>query len=546
VNETKSSKTGRNVKILLLLAAIVFLFLEFVLARPSPSDRDAMNWPIYHPIVNGQHVTVEVIPVNGLSVPASCLEKAIERLDRYVTGKVHFVEGDAVNLELGGEGGVALKQLDPVLDGSTHSGPCSIALILVPSIEGVGARGLLRGPTQREDGRTRQTVVLCCEVIEKETLGIQWLRNMLVERVISHELLHILGVLADRSHAAEGRHCTNPECLLYFGIDHRSFAASILHFGPPRGLCRTCEGEIRSALLAANGQLFDPGQPYDPMEIENEKVRLNPEHPDAYSDRGRVYMNRKQWEPALSDLTKAIELDPEKAWRHGIRSEVHEAAGDLKSAYDDLTRTIELDPSDVIAYERRASIHFQRGDYGLAVADLSRGIEVDPGNVTLRHNRAAAHFRQGEYEKAIADCSKTIGLAPENVSAHKIRAVAYEQTGQFAKAVKDYESAILMDESLHPFMDRLASILATRPEESLRDGKRAVELAGRACQLTDWKEAAYLDTLAAACAETGDCESACRNIEKAIVLVDDSTTEAQYRERLSLYRSGRPFRQDPP
>ena len=56
--------------------------------------------------------------------------------------------------------------------------------------------------------------------------------------------------------------------------------------------------------------------------------------------------------------------------------------------------------------------------------------------------------------------------------------------------------------------ESLARILATCRDGSIRDGKRSVAEATRACEITDWKHADCLDTLAAASAETGDFPSA--------------------------------------
>ena len=47
-------------------------------------------------------------------------------------------------------------------------------------------------------------------------------------------------------------------------------------------------------------------------------------------------------------------------------------------------------------------------------------------------------------------------------------------------------------------------MLATSPDAKLRNGRRAIELATRACELTKYKAAYILSTLAAAYAETGD------------------------------------------
>jgi len=53
-------------------------------------------------------------------------------------------------------------------------------------------------------------------------------------------------------------------------------------------------------------------------------------------------------------------------------------------------------------------------------------------------------------------------------------------------------------------LDELAWLLATYPDSNSRDGTEAVRVAERACTLTDRRVPAFLATLAAAYAETGD------------------------------------------
>ena len=88
-----------------------------------------------------------------------------------------------------------------------------------------------------------------------------------------------------------------------------------------------------------------------------------------------------------------------------------------------------------------------------------------------------------------------------------------------------------------------AWIWATCPEARFRDGKKAVESATRACELTDWKEADVLDTLAAASAEAGDFDAAVKWQEKAQGLYWDALDKEQGLARLSLYRAKKPYRE---
>src|SRR6185436_9825896 len=92
----------------------------------------------------------------------------------------------------------------------------------------------------------------------------------------------------------------------------------------------------------------------------------------------------------------------------------------------------------------------------------------------------------------------------------------------------------------------LAWTLATTPEDGLRDGARATRLAFAACELTAWQDAAYIDTLAAAHAETKNFAEAARWQKKALELPDfQGAIRMDALNRLALYESGRPYREPP-
>ena len=87
---------------------------------------------------------------------------------------------------------------------------------------------------------------------------------------------------------------------------------------------------------------------------------------------------------------------------------------------------------------------------------------------------------------------------------------------------------------------------ATYPVAELRNGPEAIENATKACELTDWQNPAYVDTLAAAYAETGDFDSAVKWQKKAIDLLTKeqrALPQAGFELRLRLYELGLPARE---
>jgi serine/threonine protein kinase len=108
----------------------------------------------------------------------------------------------------------------------------------------------------------------------------------------------------------------------------------------------------------------------------------------------------------------------------------------------------------------------------------------------------------------------------------------YETAGRPQAQVKIHDRLLASNANAPSLFNAAAWLLATSPREAVRNGKRAVELATKACELTEYKNPSIVDTLAAAYAETGDFDSAVKWSEKSLELAKDSDNE-QLRSTLS-------------
>lgn len=116
--------------------------------------------------------------------------------------------------------------------------------------------------------------------------------------------------------------------------------------------------------------------------------------------------------------------------------------------------------------------------------------------------------------------------------------------GRYGQAVRGFTMAI----ELRPRDARahlgLARIMATCQDANFRDGQKAVARATRALELTSPDNLVALDTLAAACAESGRFEQAVKWQTKAVELAPPGAKDP-LRSRLRLYQAQRPYRQGP-
>jgi tetratricopeptide (TPR) repeat protein len=115
--------------------------------------------------------------------------------------------------------------------------------------------------------------------------------------------------------------------------------------------------------------------------------------------------------------------------------------------------------------------------------------------------------------------------------------------GEYSEALSVYASVLATDPGYAQALDGTAWILAAAHDDKLRDGKRAVEFATEACQLTRYNVPNYIATLAAAYAEAGDFRKAVEWSQTAIeVAGKDSEDGKWYAYRMENYLTGRPWR----
>jgi tetratricopeptide (TPR) repeat protein len=258
----------------------------------------------------------------------------------------------------------------------------------------------------------------------------------------------------------------------------------------------------------------------------------------VYFRRGEARYDQFEEEEAEEDFGEARRLDPWSA--AGYLGDMWLRRSEFGRALEVFSQMIQSWPKDPRGYTGRGMAREALGELDQAVADYSSAIRVESNGVGYAL-RARVRQRQGQMDNALADLSEHIRLHPEDPMAYLSRSDLYKQRGAFADALADLNAAHRMIPDDPWACNNLAWMLATCPEDRLRDGNRAAALARQACLATEWKNPYCLDTLAAACAETNAFDEAVRWQTKAVELSTDDVKTAR-KERLQMYQAGQPYR----
>src|SRR5437588_795741 len=267
----------------------------------------------------------------------------------------------------------------------------------------------------------------------------------------------------------------------------------------------------------------------------------SPEPGDAegYFERGNGFLDAGAFERAIAACSPSIRLNPGAADAYSNRGRAHRGACD--TAVAGYTPALRLDPAHARAYDNRGPAHLHRGEYARAVADHPHALRLEGPNPGSLNNRGNAYRHLGAYAKAVADFDGAIALDPEDPLPWYNRGLTHCLMSNYAKAVADFAQAALLDPTDTDAPNELAWLRATCPRVEYRQGIEAVEYAQQVCQMTDWQDAACLDTLAAAYAECGKYDEAVRWRQRALALAEPEE-RAGFQARLALYEAGRPYR----
>ena len=210
-------------------------------------------------------------------------------------------------------------------------------------------------------------------------------------------------------------------------------------------------------------------------------------------------------------------------------------------ALADLNTAISRDSRNVAAVNDRGNVYRNLGKPKQAIADFDKVIARNVRHPAVYTNRGLAWHDAGNYTRALADFNAAIKIDAKFAPAWEAGGSARQAKGEYTAAIKNYKQAIKLDPKFARAYNNLGWILSTCRRGEHLDGKQAVEYAKKACELSGYKNAGHLDTLAAALAESGRFDDAVKQAKAAMALATTSQ-RAEIAKRLKTYEMKRPFR----
>ena len=281
------------------------------------------------------------------------------------------------------------------------------------------------------------------------------------------------------------------------------------------------------------------------LEYLDKAIELDPESGIGYTFRARMHVLNDDMESALADTNKAIELNPRDLAARLLRARLNLFDEDWVKAKDDVDWILRRQPGMPEAVLLRSMIYAATEHWDRAIADMLQLIQLDPESVEMRLQLAAYYQASDRPRKAIELYNDILEDEPGDTDVLQGRADALLGIGEHESAIADYELALENDPDNDGILNNFAWVLATSTIDEVRDGEHSLELALRACEVTEYEESHILSTLAAAYAETGDFEKAREWAAKAVELGQEDRPDIveQLEQELASYEKEEPWRE---
>jgi tetratricopeptide (TPR) repeat protein len=294
--------------------------------------------------------------------------------------------------------------------------------------------------------------------------------------------------------------------------------------------------------------LLNKGQWDEAIAHFERSLDIQPNEADAYYNLGLAYSRKGLTAEALVNFQKALDIQPDYAEAHDSLGKALVQQGQLDQAIVHFQKARESRPDDTEICTDLGNAFLQKGAASDAAICYQAALEINPDDAISHYNLGNALLYLGRTKEAIVHFQRAIAIRPDYADAHNNVGIALMQSGQLDEAITHFQKALEIDPNLKGVCKNLAHIallMSASPDEMVRNGSKAVELATQANRLSGEQDPQILATLAAAFAETGRFPEAVAVTEKALQLADaqnSSNVIDLLQNHLRLYQSGKPLR----
>jgi tetratricopeptide (TPR) repeat protein len=228
------------------------------------------------------------------------------------------------------------------------------------------------------------------------------------------------------------------------------------------------------AHLRQRGQI-DPSPPDPLMAAVNESLQSAM----GYERLGIKALDRKDWAAASAYFRQGVELAPDSATvRHRLGTALF-LQGDVSGARTELEEVVRRSPDFAKARYSLGVLMMTMGQQDEALEQLSAAVKHDPDYVEARLRLAEVLRRAARPAESLAEYERVLRTDARAAEARFGRAMALVRLGRHSEARDQLRDGMERHPEQPAFARALARLLASAPDDRVRDGREALALTQR-------------------------------------------------------------------
>lgn len=280
--------------------------------------------------------------------------------------------------------------------------------------------------------------------------------------------------------------------------------------------------------------------PTDTLMVELDSLL---ESPQSYESLGIRALDAEDWPAAAAQFRKGLALAPDSPALHHRLGTALSMMKDDAGARAEFETAVQKSPEYFPAQFSLGVLAQTEGRHAQAVERFRAALKVRPTYAEARLRLASSLRRSGKPTAALAEYEQVLASASENAEARMGYAMTLTMLHRDRQALDTLQEGAKLSGGDLVFTHGLARLLATSPDDRVRDGKRAMALVQQMLQRGRSLELG--ETYAMALAELGqyrEAQSLQRNLIAAADRAGLASTRTRLAARLKLYDRADPCR----
>lgn len=162
---------------------------------------------------------------------------------------------------------------------------------------------------------------------------------------------------------------------------------------------------------------------------------------------GIKYLNRKEYDLAVKELSKALKINPDNNIAHAKLGHAYLQQGNFAQAMAQFNQALELNPKSIESLFGLGFYYFGQRAIGTAIEKFLHVLRLEPDNEHAHFGLGLCYQQKENFSGAIEEFTRVIKTNPQHPQANYQLGLCYHHREDSASAIEELKKAIKIDTS---------------------------------------------------------------------------------------------------